>query len=415
MVLSKRSQMVFAAVCFGLPILLTWRGTGTDVPLYFRYARALFGGARLYAEVPMEYPPLAALVFCLPYIFTSTLGAYQIAFMMLMAACDFLQKAVLWRAVPPAHRLFVVSVATACAAMLYYTYFKRFDLAATACTTVFISGALRRPRALWPWVMAGLGAGLKLYTLTLLPIVALYQWRCANRCAARTGLQGMVAVATFAFLVGAGLGIGGDAGWNWARYHRDRGIHVGSTYAAAFVVAHGIDRPIEAQHRFGSLQLLDTSLATWATRATWITLAALLVTYAACIAGLRSEHGVWAGCLAAVCALLLCSKVFSPQYAIWLVPLIAMVGMRDQDKFNYDWCTVVLGAGICWLSALLYPREVAFVLGNSYKRWVALARIVLLGTLWLRLCIRVATTRAQKNRVASTAPKVSKLHLPKAA
>ena len=413
MFLTKRNQMALIVLCFGLPVCLTWRGTGTDVPLYFQYACQLFSGARLYAEVPMEYPPLAALVFCLPYLIAATLGGYQVAFMLLMAACDVLQKIILWRAAPAAERLFVLGVSTVCGALLYYTYFKRFDLVAAVCTTAFVSGAISRPRAFWPWVMAGFGAGLKLYTLVLLPIVALYRWRRRRQDMTRVSGQIASAIVTFALLIGAGLGIGGDAGWKWARYHRDRGIHVGSTYAAAFVVAHGIDNPIEAQYRFGSLQLLDPSLDAWARRATWITMTALLLTYAACIAGLHSEHAVWSACLAALCALLVCSKVFSPQYAIWLVPLIAMVGARHQGR--RDWWTVVLGAGVCGLSAVLYPREVALVLGSSYKRWVVLARIGLLCALWWRLCRQIVSTRIRGKAVTPSSPDISKVQMPKAA
>ena len=177
--------------------------------------------------------------------------------------------------------------------------------------------------------------------------------------------------------------VAGHSCLNWLLYHRDRGLHVASTYSAGAIAALGLGCHIKVGIHFGCFQIE----APWADRcAAWaplVTLAALALSYSRVLPTLRRAEDLWRGAFALVVALLLTSKVFSPQYMIWLLPLGAMAASTGA-KVDRG-----LGAAlmVCFaLTAEMFPGETPMANGHLLKQVCLVLRSCILLGLWGRIC-----------------------------
>jgi hypothetical protein len=117
-------------------------------------------------------------------------------------------------------------------------------------------------------------------------------------------------------------------------YHTKRGIHLDSTYGTLAFVAKGLGLGlVDVRMSFGSWNLAGRVPDLLATVSTFILAITLLVVYAL-IARWAREHDTTAArdveCVAHCSALVLvasmaASKVLSPQYLIWVLPMIPLV------------------------------------------------------------------------------------------
>jgi hypothetical protein len=343
-----------------------WELPNGDVKLYREYALTFW--TRGFHALPLEYPPLALLPFTLtllpPFFDFFTNYAIWMLGVAALGYVGFLIYSTRRRAIVYAVYLIVGAAGTLLA---------RFDLI-PALLTLAALWATQRRRFGWAYVLIALGILTKLYPAFLLPIVMIAQWRAAT---ARARIEGRLPTeklvgrwwgdrpavvarrlwaqpATPRLAAGVGLCAGIVALGFWVAlaispagafsgftYASARPLQIESTPATLLWLGTLLGIPAHPDYSFVSLNYvgpLDIILKPLSAIAL---LALCLLVYWRQAQGRLTVGQAFVACL---CAVLATNKIFSPQYLIWLLPVVAAV-----EGFDLIWLA------ICVLTTLNYP------------------------------------------------------------
>jgi hypothetical protein len=280
-----------------------------------------------YSDVPIEYPPLAILVFLLGparasvATYEATFSAAMIAVMTAAGVLTTAAAALAWRSVP---RGLVTAgayaVLTLCCGALALNRYDAVVALTVAAALLFL--ALRRP--LGAGTSLGLGFALKLTPALLLPLLLIVQE--SRRRVLATGIAFLLAAALP--FVPFALHDPSSVAYPFT-YHADRPLQLesvlGTPWAAAALA--GTSRP-EIVHAFGSQNYSGRGPDALAAASPWLLLLAvgavyLLVWWRRKRLREHPEHlpvAALAVLLVAICT----SKVLSPQFLIWTFPVVAL-------------------------------------------------------------------------------------------
>lgn len=286
---------------------------------------------RPYAEVPLEYPALALPFLLVPRLLTTTQEGYAFVFSALMGVFAFLASVVTLRLFRSEHRgadARSYGLATLLALAHGALFVQRLDAVLAlllACCVHFWA----RERFGLLGLFLGIAAAFKLTpALLVLPILA------ADR---RILQHARVFLGSFAGAVAAGLGpmflFSRDALPSLLRYHSARGLHCESTWATLYGLFGGKGGP--ATLTYGSLNLagaIPDLLSKLALPVTCTLLVGLAVYLWRSAAGPFHAMDAIRVILVACVALWLSSKVFSPQYLTWGVPLLVPCLLSKRDR-----------------------------------------------------------------------------------
>jgi hypothetical protein len=326
-----------ALAVFGLAWAVLHRGFYerdqiVDTPVYQRYGDAMLDGQVPYRDFRVEYPPAALPVFLLPAIGDHHDElTYRRSFERLMAICGLLAVAgaalvlIALRAEPERMIAALAFVALAPLA-LGSVILTRFDLWPAALSVLGLAAVLFARNRLGLGVL-GLAAAAKIFPAVLVPPALIYIWRrhgrreaivCGAICA------GVVALCFLPFVL---LSPGGV----WDSLHRqaDRPLQIESLGSSFLLVAHQLgwytvhlNLSHGSQNQGGSLPDaiggVQSALQALAVIVLWVAFARgpatpeRLVRYSA-------------ACVVTFVAL---GKVLSPQFLIWLIPLVPLVAGR---------------------------------------------------------------------------------------
>jgi len=177
-------------------------------------------------------------------------------------------------------------------------------------------------------------------------------------------------------------------------YHAARGIQIESSYATGLLFAAWFGLPVSLEYSFGSSNLASTWSAplAHAAPAVFFTCAALLL-HAAYRWRVRDIALLSSALLT---LFILTNKVFSPQYLIWIAPLVLVHVARTGDKAVLY---VLLLAAL--LSQVIYPRAYS----SLARFWPPLvAALILRNSLMLGLLVlmlrRLRATRARDGELS---------------
>lgn len=246
----------------------------------------------------------------------------------------------------------------------------RFELAASLLTLGAFAAAWKNRRLLGG-VLLGLGAGVKLYPLVLLPVLL------------RRGGWGRT-------LTGVLLGLGGLLGGyvvtggtmdhlaGVAAYHVGKPVSIQSTWGAASIMLGLLGGPWPAAIERGGIHGVDLPSAV-----RWGSAVALgLAVSSLVIASLRRDatrdhRDDTVRVHAVLSALLVLQPALQPQYLLWLLPFSALVcGIRGITTAR-AWSIVALHALVLLGHQLLYPVGFAPLLLALHRQVASPA------TLWL--------------------------------
>jgi Glycosyltransferase family 87 len=349
-----------------------------DTPAYQRYGNAIADGKVPYRDFDLEYPPGALPMFALPGLAEPGEGqdvssGFRRTFETLMWLCGAASLAAMavvlavLRRRPPAV-WGALGFAALAPLALGSVYLSRFDLwpaaLAVAGIAALVAGRLRTGHA-----VLGVGAAAKLFPAVLIPLAITYAWKRAGRREALLCLALAVGVPLAIFLPFVVLSPGGV--WHSISVQLTRPLQVESIGSALLLAAHhvfGVGVTGETSH--GSQNLAGNGADTVAIVAGVVQLAVLLWIYVAFARGSGSRESLVRFSAAAVCAFVALGKVLSPQFLIWLVPLVPLVrGRRGL------WATVLLGTALV-LTQLWFPFRY-FRLALDFEEglsWLLLAR-----------------------------------------
>jgi Glycosyltransferase family 87 len=339
---------VFLLVVLGRMYAVThWKLTSGDVIEYNTYAQAFWLTHPPLHALPVEYPPLAILPFSLTLL--PPISDIQTVFSLWMAAfvtvgyAGFLRFSTRRRGV-----IYLVYLLLGSDAVLT----ARFDIV-PALTTLAALWATERKRFVLAYLLLAAGILLKLYPAFLLPIVMIAHWqsirethpeqlqlwsrlregprtlvmvlrqdRAVRAVAAGTALCAGIVVLAFA----GAMTLAGTAALSGFTYASDRPLQIESTPATILWLGTLVGIPAHPDFSFVSLNMvgpLDVALKPLSAVAL---LAGCLIVYWRQV---RGRLTIGQAMLACLCAVMVTNKIFSPQYIIWVLPILAAVAGFD--------------------------------------------------------------------------------------
>jgi hypothetical protein len=355
--------------------------------VYERYGDAVVHHGRVpYRDFAIEYPPGALPVFVAPSLAAADgdLPRYSLWFELEMLVCGAAAAALtgflLARQRAGAARLVAGTLLAGLAPLaLGPVVLSRFDLW-PAALTIGALAALVAGRRLLAFALLGVAVAVKVYAAVIFPLAVAYVWRRDGRraglVAAGTGLA--VAVACFVpFVLVAPDGV-----WSSLSGQARRPLQIESVGAASLLAAHQLwGYAVSGVASHGSDNLAGHVPDTLATVQSVLVALALVAIWVAFARGPATRDRFLRYSAAAICAFVALGKVLSPQYLIWLIPLIPLVRGRRGVV------TAVLFLATLVLTQLWFPsRYIDLVYGlDPRASWLVFARDVLLVALLVAL------------------------------
>lgn len=387
------------------------RETITDIPVYERYGWAMADGEVPYRDFGLEYPPGALPVFLLPALGNGADDSgYVDRFGLLMQIAGVLGLAGVAAAAVALRvtrrRLALVLAAPALLPLaLGSVIVSRFDLWPAAITAAALAALL-----LGRWRIGGAVLGLavatKIYPAVLLPVAVAAAWRARGR---REGFAvvGAFVAAVLAVLVPF-LVLSPGGVWEMVVRQTTRPLQVESLGAGILLAAHqAFDVGITFRSGHGSQNLAGALPDVLGALQTVAQAAVLVALWAGFARGPVDRERLVRGSAAAVVAFVALGKVLSPQYLVWLLPLVPLVGGLRGVK------AVWLLLAACLLTQLWFPfrywdlvapLRTAGAEPDAFASWLVLARdLVLLALLWTLAGPELRDTAARAARWPSRA------------
>jgi Glycosyltransferase family 87 len=358
-----------------------------DTPVYESYGEAMADGDVPYRDFRVEYPPGALPVFVVPALVD---GDYRAAFEWVMVLCG----AGMVVAVGLAARRLGLGFGTLAFVALSplaigSVILTRFDLW-PAMLASFALAALLSERLRLGHVLLGASIAAKLYPGVFLPLTVAYAWRRHGRrealaCAALT--VGVVVAVYLPFLLVAPGGVLSSLGRQLSRP-----LQIESLGSAVLLAAHqALGLGIEMHSSHGSQNLagaLPDALAVLLSLSQVAVLVWLWTRFAREPGPSHYELAAYAATV--LTAFVVLGKVLSPQFLIWLVPVVPLARR--------------LGANALLLAALLvtqlwFPFRYWDLVRefDPLASWLVVVRDVVLLAL---LVVLVRTLRREASRSA---------------
>ena len=352
-----------------------------DVHLYGGFAHSVFAGHVPYRDFFMEYPPGALAVFLPPQIFGT--GHYNAAFKVEMVLCGIativLLALLLLRFGATRSRLWTALLLFALSPVALGPISLNTYDAWPALLTVAALGLLVFAWPVVAFAVLGLAFAAKVYPVVLVPPALVYAWRTAGRRAALWALAAFAAVAALVLLPFLALSPHGLA--ESFRAQAARALQVESLGGALLGVADRVGwYSADVVHRTGhaiSYDLVGTLPRVLAGFSSFLQVVAVLLVAWLYWRGRDEPQRLAAAFAAAVAGFLAFTRFFSPQYLVWLVPLVVLL-----QPLEWALTAVALVLAQVWF---FHYRDV-FELGGYI--WLVALRDVLMVALFAVLCRR---------------------------
>src|SRR3954447_17400048 len=348
-----------------------------DVHLYQGFAHSVFDGAVPYRDFFMEYPPGALAVFLPPELFGS--AHYNAAFKILMALCGAatiaLVALLLVRLGANRARLYtglglLALSPLALGPISLNTYDAWPALLTLAALLAFPLGS---------FALLGLAFAAKVYPLVLLPPALTYVWRTqGRRAAARAGavFVGVAAAVVVPFLILAPHGL-----IESFRAQAGRSLQVESLGGSLLGVA---DRAglytatvVHRTHHTISYDLAGSLPHALAVASTVGQVLSVLLAWWLYARGRDGVDRVLLAFAAAIAGFLAFTRFFSPQYLVWVVPFVVLLG-------PLEWA--LTGAALVLAQVWFFHYSDVFSLGGYI--WLVALRDLIVLALFVVLCRR---------------------------
>jgi uncharacterized membrane protein len=357
----KNGKLQLALFCLGhvvilLPLFNTLYAIHhSSTALYLEYASRIWNGHLPYQDFPLEYPPFSLVFFLVPRLFASGLSAYAGAFQIEVLIYDLLGLYILYRIaqnkdIPPWKMLAVYSAAVLAIGPIFFESYDIFSAILTLLSVFFFCGNKHR----WAWVFLALGFMTKFYPAVIAPIYIFYYLRDRSYKRIWEGLTifaGVCLVILLPFLVTAPGSIG-----NLVNTHSARPLQLETTYSSVLLIIDKVtNNSPEIVYSYGSKNIMNPPADTLAAVSWLVMVLLLLAAYWLICRSIKSnttsspETGMYA--LLVIGVLLVSGKILSPQFLIWLLPLLPLVG--DKKGILLTAFFIVIGG----LTYYIYPAH----------------------------------------------------------
>lgn len=355
--------------------------SATDSQVYHAYALAAreHSVAYLYQNHDAEYPQLAVafsmavshfadalpggaekLIAARPSAPTDVgLARFQVAFGLAIGLVDlsllFLIAGMAAKLAPndPRTQTWRLGLYVAGTAALGPILLDRLDLVVGAAALGAVA-ALGAGRSAFAYALLAAGAAFKVVPAVLLPAIVIGAAMRGERFWPRLAREAAVAAVIFALWpLAAFLFGGGERAFVYTQYHGDRGLELGAATAAPALLAGERD----VGYAFGGYAVRGATADAVARAAPVVTLVGLALALVVVFRAIRRSQpsdrveAVASGCVLLWLVFLLTNKVGSPQYLLWLAPLVPLIALRTPAERKWGIGFVVAGV----LATLVYP------------------------------------------------------------
>ena len=353
--------------------LLLQRFSG--VALFHGFASHVVAGDLPYRDFPLEYPPFAVVFFTLPRLAASSLLWYYRWYQAEVVVFDLLGLVVIAaiaraRGHSPLGLLFGYTIAIAAMGPIVGQQFDIFP----AVLTLLALYCLWRGRETAGWAFLALGTMTKLYPLLTAP-VWLLAFAGRGRASIAYSIRAARAFAITCAVVLLPWVVAPTSLRYFFGYHARRGIQTESTYATGILLADHFELTYAGlTNTFGSWNVTGDAADVLTTLSTPIFLAALIATYLWLRRNPapRDDDGrvdvTWLGgaALLVLIVALLTSKVFSPQYLIWLAPFVALIPWSARALL---WPLIAFAGAVTYY---IFPMHYPELVSGTFSAEVAL-------------------------------------------
>ena len=333
---------------------------GTDLDFYFDYVRRAASGQAPFADFAIEYPPAAWLVMRAPG--TTDWVSYVHRFAWIAVTFEiaafglFLLVA---RRVAP-QRLWILAAAYVAATTLLREFLATrldsgllFLLMLWSWLTFAPAAGTASGRRSLSYGVLGLATSFKVAPALMLPFVLAHDWRGVRGGERWRQPLWFAAGVVLPFVVL--WPIAGSAPLGFLTYHIDRGLEIESVWATVLWPMRWVGQALAAAHVAHSIELIGP----WSSAIARLSLVASVAAVGLCLAAEVARPWRGSALVAATIGLAVfvsLSKVLSPQYLLWLIPLLLVAGAEAWSTARAFrlWSAALILVAV--LTTLIYPR-----------------------------------------------------------
>jgi hypothetical protein len=375
----------------------------TDIPLYRTYGERIAGGLVPYRDFPFEYPPGALPVVVLPALLTESLTAYRVVFVTEMAIVGAIGVLLVGLAL---HRLgrregerwLALAAVALLPVFLGGVILTRFDLVpATLVAAALVLLITGRERA--AALTVGAGIAVKLYPALLVPLLGVSAWRRGGRRELAIVLA--LAAAPMLLVYVPFLIVAPDGVADSIRRQIGRPLQIESLGAGVLLALHhtaGLS--LDWASGSGSQNLQGTAADSIAVLQGVLQVVAVALVWVGFARGRPTPERIVRYAAASVVAFVALSKVLSPQFLVWLLLLVPLVGgPRSRAALS-------LLALACALTAVWFPARYWDLVRefDPLSSWLVLVRGATLLALLAALILPAREPAPARSRLPAPSP-----------
>ncbi len=349
--------MVFASFAVLVFILVFLDGTAEqDVVNFFAHSEAIKSGVMPYRDFVFEFPPFSLVFFLIPGLFTSNLETYAVLFGLEVVTfiAVTLHFTLLICERIGANKLAVTVIFT----LFFVIYFpiRKFDIF-PACATLIALYCFMNRRFGLAYGFAAFATLTKIYPVLI--ILLFLGLNVLEKCDDRkkniaTGVLACMAVSVMAVapLMLAGVSFSDCLGF--IGFHADRGFQVESLFAVLvrILAALGLTtywiQPAHDTHDVVG-PICDAIMPYWtivvviAVGAMFLIAAKFVIDRSGGTAAGWNDRSLILMATVIILMFMMTNKVFSTQYMVWIVPMLALVPMMARNAdLKIVACVIVL-------------------------------------------------------------------------
>lgn len=382
-VLESKSQMVCLAiwVCVHLIIILLFFRydlfsslplVREDVVFYEGFARNIFAGLMPYRDFAVEYPPLSLLVFIIPKIVAHTEAGYRAAFFLLMMSFEgatflLLRKIIKFLA-PSGHAHGFLAITVVYLGYLFslgHLIYFRYDIVVALTVLLALYFSISN-RTILSWVFLAFAVALKGFAIFLIPIFLIYELGRTN--IKRKLLAPLASFVVASFTLWLPLFVISPKGLLESFiYHGSRGIEIGSTYSSLILLMRYFGLQARTVYGHQSIEVISPYSPVFSALSPVLMILIMSYIY------IKSYHVFVSKSYGqdynqklvqyttlTILVFILTFKVFSPQYLIWFIPLVPLLGLNEHGIVRHKWVGFFLAAGLTQFIVFRFFELVGF-------------------------------------------------------
>jgi hypothetical protein len=355
--IGNRWQLVFFVIAHLLILILlfntVYKIQYSATGIYFDFASKVLDGNLPYRDFTFEYPPFSLLFFVLPRLLASTWLPFSIYYQAEVVIFDIIGILIVYRIAsklgnPPWAPMMVYTLGVLAMGPIICQQYDIFP-AVMSLLAVYLFWSGKHKTA---WAILALATLTKIYPALIAPILIIHylrngQWERLWQGLITFGAVCLVILLPFLITSPASLRSLYD-------YHALRGIQLESAYSAFLLVAEKLNL-ISAWTEFNhsAWNIMGTGADVMTGYSTFILgillLAAYWFIYRQTKKGRPRIRQIGTFSMLVVLITLFASKVLSPQYIIWLIPLLPLI----SGGWGYIICAAFVITG--GLTYLLFP------------------------------------------------------------